>query len=104
MRLAVHPEVVLAAMAARPTTVMLVSSAIGVPEEGRTMGTTAPGSALDNPTAEQHLILAWRVERLRQLGLPLLHAEVYAHLVDWHAVADLVARGCTPMLALRIVH
>jgi hypothetical protein len=104
VRLAVHPEVVLVAMAARPTTLMLVSSATGVPEEGRTMGTTPLGSALDHPTAEQQLVLAWRVERLRQLGLPLLHAEVYAHLVDWHAVAGLVARGCTPMLALRIVH
>jgi hypothetical protein len=60
--------------------------------------------ALDRGAAEQQLVHAWRVQRLSRLGLPTLHAEVYAHLVDWHAVADLVARGCAPMLALRIVH
>jgi hypothetical protein len=68
------------------------------------MGTTSLGSALDGWTAEQQLVHTWRVRQLSRLGLPTLHAELYAHLIDWHAVADLVARGCAPMLALRIVH
>jgi hypothetical protein len=84
--------------------VILVTSRIRAPEEGRTMRTTSPGRALDRWSAEQQLVHAWRAERLSRLGLPRLHAEVYAHLVDWHAVAALVARGCSPMLALRIVH
>jgi len=44
-----------------------------------------------------------RVERLRQLGIPPAHAELVADQVDWHAIRDLVARGCAPALALRIV-
>jgi hypothetical protein len=28
---------------------------------------------------------------------------LFADLVDWHAIADLVARGCPPTLALKIV-
>jgi len=46
---------------------------------------------------------AWRSEQLQRLGLPHLLAEAWADLVDWHAIAELVARGCSPELALRIV-
>ncbi|HEY2740717.1 MAG TPA: hypothetical protein VGI69_00885 [Gaiellaceae bacterium] len=45
----------------------------------------------------------WRTEQLRRLGLPWILAEGFADLVDWHAVEDLVARGCTLSLALDIV-
>jgi hypothetical protein len=30
-------------------------------------------------------------------------AETFADLVDWHALAELVERGCSPELALEIV-
>ena len=51
---------------------------------------------------DEALVHAWRVERLRHLGLPRLLAEMFADAVDWHAVADLVERGCPPLLALEI--
>ena len=35
--------------------------------------------------------------------VPELLAEFFADFVDWHVIADLVARGCPPYLALRIV-
>ena len=50
--------------------------------------------------AEMH---EWRCERLRSLGVPELLADFFADFVDWHVIADLVARGCPPYLALRIV-
>ena len=45
----------------------------------------------------------WRAEQLRRLGFPYVHAEVFADIVDWHVLADLISRGCTPALALKIV-
>jgi hypothetical protein len=45
----------------------------------------------------------WRVEQLRRLGFPAGLAERFALLVDWHEIAELVARGCPPNLALEIV-
>ena len=35
-----------------------------------------------------------RAEQLLRLGLPSILAESLADQVDWHAVADLVERGC----------
>ena len=46
---------------------------------------------------------AWRVERLAGLGLSKLVAAAVAPLVDWHEIARLVERGCSPELALEIV-
>ena len=46
---------------------------------------------------------AWRSERLCSLGVPAVLAEELADSVDWHQVADLVDRGCDPVLALEIV-
>ena len=43
------------------------------------------------------------VAGLRSLGVPELLADFFADFVDWHVIADLVARGCPPYLALRIV-
>jgi len=48
-------------------------------------------------------VRAWRTEQLRRLGLPYILAEAFADLVDWHAIADLVERGCTLSLAVDIV-
>jgi hypothetical protein len=64
--------------------------------------TLMPADVLD-VTAERHLVHAWRTEQLLRLGLPRTLAETFADLVDWHALADLVERGCSPRLALEIV-
>ena len=53
-------------------------------------------------TDEELLVLAWRAEQLRRAGLPRNVAEAFAGLVDWHQIAALVARGCSPELALEI--
>ena len=45
----------------------------------------------------------WRVSQLERLGVPGPLAEIYADCVDWHQIARLVRRGCSPRLALRIV-
>ena len=45
----------------------------------------------------------WRVSRLRGLGVPGALAEIYADPLDFHQIARLARRGCTPLLAIRIV-
>jgi hypothetical protein len=52
---------------------------------------------------EDVLVYAWRVEQLARLGLSSIIASAVASLVDWHDVARLVQRGCSPELALEIV-
>ncbi len=52
---------------------------------------------------EELLVHAWRAEQLQRLGLHRVLAEAFADLVDWHALAELVAHGCEPELALEIV-
>jgi hypothetical protein len=55
------------------------------------------------PTDKEDLLVHnWRVARLTQLGIPSAMAEVEADRLDWHQVARLVQRGCSPRLALRI--
>ena len=58
---------------------------------------------LQDEVDEDLLVHAWRTEQLRRLGLPQTLAETFADLVDWHALAKLIERGCSPMLALEIV-
>ena len=62
-----------------------------------------PTEGLDRGDRETLAVRAWRTEQLRRLGLPYMLAETFADLVDWHAVADLVERGCSLGLALDIV-
>jgi hypothetical protein len=62
-----------------------------------------PAADLDHDTEEDVLVSAWRAEQLWRLGLPRVLAEAFADLVDWHALAKLVERGCSPELALEIV-
>jgi hypothetical protein len=62
-----------------------------------------PTESLDSSGSETLAVHDWRTEQLRRLGLPWILAESFADLVDWHAVADLVERGCTLSLALDIV-
>jgi hypothetical protein len=57
---------------------------------------------VEETTDEELLIQAWRAEQLRGLGLSRILAETFASLVDWHEIAALVARGCSPELALEI--
>ena len=52
---------------------------------------------------EDSLVHEWRVAQLTRLGIPGLLAETAADDVDWHQIARLVQRGCSPRLALRIV-
>jgi hypothetical protein len=62
-----------------------------------------PTDDLDSDLDEEFLVRAWRMEQLSRLGLPRSLAETFADLVDWHALANLVERGCSPELALEIV-
>ena len=52
---------------------------------------------------EDARVYAWRVEQLSGLGLSDVVANVVASSVDWHEIARLVERGCSPDLALEIV-
>ena len=57
---------------------------------------------VEDTSDEELLIHAWRVEQLQGLGLRHILAEAFADLVDWHEIAELIARGCEPELALEI--
>jgi hypothetical protein len=52
---------------------------------------------------EDARVYAWRVEQLSGLGLSQVVASAVASFVDWHEIARLVERGCSPELALDIV-
>ena len=52
---------------------------------------------------DDSIVHDWRVTQLRRLGVPDSLAEVDADYADWHQVARLVQRGCSPQLAVRIV-
>jgi hypothetical protein len=68
--------------------------------------TPMPQIELVEPEArndEEVLVHEWRIEQLRSLGLTAAIAETFAGVVDWHDIAALVERGCTPELALEIV-
>jgi hypothetical protein len=62
-----------------------------------------PSSAQRRDAAEELRVRAWRTEQLTSLGLPYVLAYTFASIVDWHAFADLVERGCSPELALEII-
>jgi hypothetical protein len=52
---------------------------------------------------EELAIWQWRAHQLQRLGLSRLISLTFAARVDWHDVAQLVDRGCSPELALEIV-
>jgi hypothetical protein len=52
---------------------------------------------------EEAAVNEWRAERLVQLGISAIVAQAVAGFVDWHDLARLVDRGCSPELALEIV-
>jgi hypothetical protein len=57
----------------------------------------------DHGAKEARAVCAWRVEQLRRLGPPKILATAFADLVDLHALARLIERGCPPELVLEIV-
>jgi hypothetical protein len=54
---------------------------------------------------ETERVERWRIEELERAGYDAAQAQVLARRteVDLHRAVDLVARGCTPELALRIL-
>jgi hypothetical protein len=73
------------------------------PEERVMDSIATPTEGLDQEGGETLAVHDWRAEQLLRLGLPSVLAETFADFVDWHAVADLLERGCTLSLALDIV-
>jgi hypothetical protein len=57
---------------------------------------------VEDASDDELAVQVWRSDQLRRLGLSRILAETFAGLVDWHEVAKLVARGCSPELALEI--
>lgn len=59
-----------------------------------------PGHTVD----EHDQVLAWRTERLLELGYPVDEAIRLADTpVDVHQLEQLIARGCPPATAARIL-
>jgi hypothetical protein len=54
---------------------------------------------------EAERVEAWRIAELERAGYDAVQAQVLArrHEVDLHRAVELVARGCAPELALRIL-
>jgi len=65
--------------------------------------TLMPFEELDERAREICRVREWRVEQLRLLGLASALAVAFADVVDWHDLAALINRGCSPELALEIV-
>jgi hypothetical protein len=58
---------------------------------------------LEHGDREARVVHRWRIEQLKRLGLPYVLADLLADRLDWHALEDLVERGCPLHLALEIV-
>ena len=69
--------------------------------------TTQPGTAVeDEPqlTDEERRVLIWRFAQTRRLGLSHVEARLFAESnADIGQFRGLIARGCSPDVALRIV-
>lgn len=59
---------------------------------------------LEERTDEEIRVHEWQAEQLQRVGLSRLLAESFAGRIDWHDLATLVARGCSPELALDILY
>jgi len=62
-----------------------------------------PLTTIDFDDPEELQVQESRTVQLFRLGLPRVVAEAFAGRVDWHEVAELVRRGCPPLLAVEIV-
>src|SRR5213592_4797917 len=49
---------------------------------------------LKDAAGEESLVHEWRVEQLERLGLFSQFAGMFAATVNWHAIEELVSRGC----------
>ena len=58
---------------------------------------------VDHRFYEEQLVQEWRVAQLERLGVSRLIAAAFADSIDWHEIASLVRRGCSPELAVEIV-
>jgi hypothetical protein len=85
----------------RRATLLADDSGPPIAEERTMEPIVMPTTELDGD--EDLLVHNWRAEQLRRLGVHRASADAFAGLVDWHEIADLVARGCSPELALEIV-
>lgn len=56
-------------------------------------------------SSDQNRIMAWRIDRLRDVGCSARLAETLARdsRYDLHTLLELVDRGCPPKLAARIL-
>ena len=76
-------------------------------EEEQTLEQAVEQNTRENQLArvdEEILVHEWRAEQLQRIGLSSLMAEGFAGRIDWHDLAQLVARGCSPELALDILY
>jgi hypothetical protein len=60
-------------------------------------------AAESHQTDEEQQVIEWKLEQLEKLGVSRIKAALFAGFVDWHDIAALVSRGCSPELALEIV-
>jgi hypothetical protein len=92
--------------AAWPRAIVRVSQKESISEdvmEDTTTTMTTTTIEVDDGTDEDLRVHAWRAEQLERLGIPAWLADIVADRIDWHELAALVARGCSPRLALDIV-
>ena len=76
-------------------------------EEEQTLEQAVEQQESENQLArvdEEILVHEWQAEQLQRVGLSRLMAEGFAGRIDWHDLAGLVARGCSPELALDILY
>jgi hypothetical protein len=52
---------------------------------------------------EEQIVHEWRIGQLERIGVSRMKAAMFAEFIDWHDIAALVARGCSPDLAVEIV-
>jgi hypothetical protein len=52
------------------------------------------GIGLKGALGEESLAHDWRIEQLERLGLLFQFADVFAAAFDWHAMGEVVSRGC----------
>jgi hypothetical protein len=60
-------------------------------------------SEFSHDSDEEQLVIEWQLEQLEKLGVSTIKAALFAGFVDWHEIAALVSRGCSPELAVEIV-
>ncbi len=67
--------------------------------------TTQTAELTTTPVSEDELVHGWRLEQLRKTGYPAGAAEAIAsrHDIDLHLAIELLRRGCTTDLAVRIL-